>query len=154
MREPDRFVALSAPLDAPLGDVIVSGTFHKAGGPAGGGYGLIVRDEGPGPRDGVNQLGRYYVLEVGDKGEFGIWRREEDQWITLIPWTQTEAVHTGDEVNELVVFAAGPKLTFVVNGIIIATQTDSSLAEGMVGIFVGGDLNQVTLQHLTVQVPD
>src|SRR5437660_752281 len=95
-RNPAQFVAVSAPLDAPLGDVVISGTFHKVGGPPGGGYGLIVHDQGPGPRDGVNQLGRFYVLEAGDKGEFGVWRRDGDRWIELIPWTPTDHVFASD----------------------------------------------------------
>jgi len=66
-------------LTGQLRDVLVTATFHKADGPPGGGYGIIVRDQGPGSRDGLNQGGHYYVLEVGDSGEVGIWRRDEDQ---------------------------------------------------------------------------
>jgi hypothetical protein len=153
-REPGQFVAIGAPLNAAAADVVVSGTFRKIAGPPGGGYGLIVRDQGPGPRDGVNQLGRFYVLEAGDRGEFGIWRREGDRWVDLIPWTSTEAVHTGDAANELVVRTLGPDLTFLINGITVATQTDAAPRDGGVGIFVGGDENQVALDHFAVQVPE
>ena len=123
-------------------------------GPPGGGYGLIVRDQGPGPRDGVNQIGNYYVLAVGDRGEFGIWRREGDHWIDLVPWTRTDAVHTGDSENQLVVRAEGAKLTFQANGIGLAEQTDTSPNAGMVGLFVGGDMNEVQVEHFSVQVLD
>src|SRR5438552_4090103 len=68
-RQPGQFVALGVPLTEALRDVVVSASFHKVAGPAGGGFGLIVRDQGPDARDGQSQAGRYYVFEVGDKGE-------------------------------------------------------------------------------------
>ena len=55
-------------------------TFRKLIGPTGGGYGIIVRDQSPTLRDGASQDGRYVVLEVGDKGEVGMWRREADHF--------------------------------------------------------------------------
>ena len=67
-RQATRFVAVGAPVEQPLGDVVVSATFRKTGGPPGGGYGLIIRDQGPDPRDGVNQNLNAYVLEAGDRG--------------------------------------------------------------------------------------
>ena len=85
-RQATKFVAVGVPLTDVLQDVIVSATFRKLGGtPAGGGFGIIVRDQSPTPLDGVNQGGQYYVLEVGDKGEVGIWRRDVDHWVDLLP---------------------------------------------------------------------
>ena len=74
-------------------------TSAKLGGPDGGGYGIIVRDQRQGPRDGSSQDGRYYVLEVGDKGEVGIWRRDGDHWVDLLPWQHSDAVKTGTAPN-------------------------------------------------------
>src|SRR5919199_110455 len=68
-REPGRFVAVGAPLAEPLGDVVVTATFRKSGGPPGGGYGLVVRDQRSTPRDGHDQTGAFYVAEIGDRGE-------------------------------------------------------------------------------------
>jgi len=147
-RRPGDFVAIGVPGIWPLRDVAASATFRKVGGPPGGGYGLIVRDQGPGPRDGVNQGGRFYVLEVGDRGEFGIWRREIDRWIDIVPWTHSEAVHPGHEANELEVLALGSRLSLAVNGTRVALREDPALDVGTVGIFVGGDLNEVALERL------
>jgi hypothetical protein len=83
----------------------------------------------------------------------GAWRRERDRWIDLMPWTRSEAVHPGGAVNELMVRATGPELTFLVNGIQVASLVDRALAEGGVGVFVGGDLNEVALERFVVQVP-
>ena len=152
-RQPGRFVAIGAPLAQPLSDVIITASFHKVGGPPGGGYGVIVRDQGPGPRDGINQRGRYYVLAVGDRGEVGIWRREDDRWIDLLPWTPSAAVSPGTAPNQLTVQAIGSRLTLLVNGRQAASLEDATLPAGGVGVFVGGDLNEVTLERFVVQVP-
>jgi hypothetical protein len=147
-----QFVAINAPLAGPVRDVSVSGRFHKAGGPAGGGYGLIVNDQHPDLRDGVNQGGRFVVLEVGDEGTVGVWQREQDRWVDLLVWTANPAVHTGTASNDLTVRAHGKQLTFVVNGAQVA-QVTTELADGRVGVFVGGDGNQIVLERFAVQSP-
>jgi hypothetical protein len=152
-RRAGQFVAISAPLVQVPSNVVVSATFHKVGGPAGGGYGIIVRDQGPDAQDGVSQAGRYYVLEVGDKGEAGIWRRETDHWVDLLPWQRTDAVKPGTASNELTVRAIGNVLSLVVNGVEVGARTDATYPGGRVGIFVGGDGNQVALERFTVQTP-
>jgi hypothetical protein len=152
-RRAGQFVAISAPVDDVPPNVIVSATLHKLGGPAGGGYGIIVRDQGPAAQDGVTQAGRYYVLEVGDKGEVGIWRRESDHWVDLLPWQRSDAVKPGTASNELTVRAIGSTLSLIVNGIEVATRTDAAYASGRIGLFVGGDGNQVALDHFLIQTP-
>ena len=152
-RQPGQFVAVGAPATGRLGDVVVTATFRKVGGPPGGGYGVIVRDAGPSRRDGISQTGRYYVLEVGDKGEVGIWRREHDHWVDLVPWTRANVVRPGSATNELKVSAVGPLLTLTVNGTEVASVSDAALSEGTVGVFVGGDHNEVLLERYTVLAP-
>lgn len=152
-RQPGQFVAVGAPLPEPISDVVVTATFRKVGGPPGGGYGVIVREQGPGPRDGINQSGSFYVLEVGEQGMVGIWRRDGDRWVDLLPWTPSPAARPGNAPNELAVHAIGQRLIFVVNGAEVASQVDAVLARGGVGVFVGGDLNEVVLERLVVQVP-
>jgi hypothetical protein len=150
-RQPGQFVAIPAPLTESFRDVVITGTFRKVGGPPGGGYGLIVRDQRPRSGSTTSQGGRFYVLEVGDRGEVGIWRREEDRWVDLVPWTPSEAVQPGSASNEVSVQAIGPRLTLRVNGTDVATVEDAALEMGAVGVFVGGDLNDVVLQRLVVQ---
>jgi len=147
-------VAVGVPSIPRLRDITVTAAFQKEGGPPGGGYGLIVRDRVDEPRDGVNQVGQYYVLEVGDRGEIGVWRRDRDQWIDVLPWTPSQAVRMGGAPNELAVESRGERLTFLVNGVEVTSHVDATLAEGMVGVFVGGDGNQVVLQRLLVEALD
>ncbi|HLZ31697.1 MAG TPA: DUF4388 domain-containing protein [Chloroflexota bacterium] len=153
-RQPTHFVAVSSPIDRPLGDVVVSATFRKTGGPPGGGYGLVVRDQGPDPLDGVNQDASFYVVEAGDLGDVGIWRRDRDHWVDLVPWAHSDSVRPGGSPNDLVVRAIGDKLTFMVNETQVASVQDDTLAMGGVGVFVGGDYNEVALDRFVVQVPD
>ena len=151
-RTPARHVAVSVPIGEPLSDVMVTGRFRKTGGPPGGGYGLIVRDQSPQRLDGLQQSGRYYVLGAGDRGDVGIWRRDGDTWVDLMPWTSSPAVHPGDAPNELTAKVVGAQLTLDVNGVQVARRVDETLAQGGIGIFAGGDSNEVTLEHLQIQV--
>jgi hypothetical protein len=152
-RRAGEFVAIGAPITNLPAAVIVNATFRKLGGPPGGGYGIIVRDQGPGPRDGTSQDGRYYVLEAGDKGEVGIWRREADHWVDLLPWQRSDAVKPDTAPNELTVRAIGNNLSLSINGTQVASRNDATLSNGNVGVFVGGDGNQVAVDHFSIQTP-
>jgi hypothetical protein len=152
-RQAAKFVAVSVPGTQDLSDVVVSGHFRKTAGPAGGGYGLIVRDQAPERMSGQSQDGPFYVFEVGDKGELGVWLREDDHWVDLLPWTPSDAVHPGLEGNDLTVSAMGDRLSVLVNGVPVATQLDTLLHSGGVAIFTGGDGNQVAIDRLTVRTP-
>jgi hypothetical protein len=150
-RRQGQFVAVGLLADRHVRDVVVTATFHKTGGPAGGGYGLILRDQGPGPRDGLNQLGRYLVVEVGDRGDVGMWRRADDQWIDLLPWTASASVRPLNAENVIAVRVVGEQLTLAVNGSEVATRVDATLQDGGAGVFVGGDDNQAVLTQLTLE---
>jgi hypothetical protein len=148
-----QFVAVGIPGTRDLGDTVITAWLHKVAGPPGGGYGLLVRDADETPRDGRNQLGRYYVFEVGDRGEVGVWLRDGDHWVDLMSWSPSEAVHSGPTANELTVTAIGERLSFLVNGIPVASQTDTLLRAGAAGIFVGGDGNEVAVDRVVVRTP-
>jgi hypothetical protein len=152
-RQAGQFAAIGAPLGNVPADVQISADFRKLGGPDGGGYGIIVRDQQQGVRDGSSQDGRYYVLEAGDKGEVGIWRRDGDHWVDLLPWQHSEAVKPGTAPNQLSVRAVGNTLSLTVNGMQVASKTDSTFASGQAGVFVGGDGNQVGITRFTIQTP-
>jgi hypothetical protein len=146
-----QFVAVRAPVSGSFRDIRVTGAFRKVGGPPGGGYGLILRDQSPAPLDGITQTGRYYVFEVGDRDGVGIWRREGDKWIDILPWTPSTAVNGQGGTNVLVAEARGTRLDFFVNDKLVASGEDAALAEGGVGVFTGGDGNDVLLTRFAVQ---
>ena len=112
-----------------------------------------MRDQGPDPRDGVSQSGRYYVLEVGEGRQWGMWRRETDHWVDLQPFTPSEAVRPPPETNELTARAIGSHLIFIVNGVQLADIEDATLANGKVGIYVAGDGNIVEAEQFVVRAP-
>jgi hypothetical protein len=148
----DDHVAVGPPRLGPFADLTIQATFRKLGGPGGGGYGLILRDQGPLPRDGRSQIGNYYVFECGDRGEYGIWRREVNRWVDLIPWTPHPACRTGTASNDLAVQAVGPRFTFLINGVQVASVQDSALTSGNVGVYLGGDNNEAAAERFVVQV--
>jgi Uncharacterized protein conserved in bacteria (DUF2334) len=151
-RATGQFVAVTAPLAAETpDDFIVSAIFRKAGGPPGGGFGLIVHQQSPDILDGRDQSGRYQVVEVGDLGEIGVWRREQEKWVELQEWTPSNAVHSGLAENELTVEVSGPRMRIYVNGVEAATIEDNVLRGGMVGLFAGGDGNDVEVSRVRVQ---
>jgi hypothetical protein len=149
-RHPGDFVAVRAPTVSAVDDVVVSGSFRKVGGPPGGGYGIIVRDRRAGAGDGLDQSGQFMVAGVGDRGDVGIWRRDGNEWFDLIPWKASTSVHRGSAANDLRVQVVGDQLRFDVNGTHVASIV-APLLTGRVGIFVGGDLNQVLVDRLVVQ---
>jgi hypothetical protein len=151
-RTPAHFVAIRAPIADVPHDVLVSGSFHKVGGPPGGGYGLIFGDQGVGAGDGIDQGGQFVVAEVGDRGQVGIWRRDGLRWTDIVPWTPTSAVRTDTGTNDLTIQLVGDRVVFQVNGIRVADFTAADVPRvGGVGIFTGGDLNQVAVEHFQVQ---
>jgi len=157
-RDTSRFVATGVPLDHPAQDLTLTAQFHKLDGPPGGGYGLIVRDQGASAeRDGRNQSGKYLVLEVGDRGDIGIWQRADDQWIDIVPWQHSDAVNQDQIPNIMSVTTRGDTLEFQVNSQIVAQVTYDHTklpTTGGVGIFVGGDLNEVALDWLRIDNAD
>jgi hypothetical protein len=145
------FVAVQAPLQPASENVMIHATFRKTGGPPGGGYGIIVRHQNGEPLDGSFQGGHYYVLEAADGGEVGVWRRDDDRWVDLLSWTHSDAVQTGNTSNQLSVQTIGTTLVFLVNGIEVTRQTDTALPSGGgVGIFVGGDGNEVAVDRFSL----
>jgi hypothetical protein len=151
-RQAGRFVAVGVPLGAPASDVVVTAHLRKLNGPNGGGYGIILRDQGPADaRDGRSQDGQFLVLEVSDEGDVGIWQRDRSRWIDVLSWIHSEAVHVGSEPNELIARSIGSRLQLDVNGTRVADVTYTGLPpQGGVGIFAGGDLNEVVLDWLRI----
>jgi hypothetical protein len=150
-REPGRFVAVGVPSVQRVRDASVTATFRKVGGPPGGGYGFVVRDQADGGRDGTDQRGRYYVFEVGDRGEVGLWRRDDDRWIDLLPWTASQAVRPGNAANEVAARVTDDRLVVLVNGIEVVNHVGLTFPEGTFGVFVGGDNNEVVVEALLIE---
>jgi hypothetical protein len=73
--------------------------------------------------------------------------------VDLVPWKRSEAVKTGTGTNELTASAIGNRLSLSVNGTQVASITDGTFSSGNVGLFTGGDGNQVVVDRFSVQAP-
>jgi hypothetical protein len=155
-REPGRFVATGVPLAQSLANGVLSAQFRKVDGPIGGGYGLIIRNQGNASElDSRNQLGRYMVLEIGDRGDVGIWERNQTRWIDVVPWSHSDAVRPGQGPNTLQATVHGAAVRLEVNGALVADVTYNGIPpSGGVGVFAGGDLNEVALEWLRIETTD
>jgi capsular polysaccharide biosynthesis protein len=146
-REPGQFVAVAAPYSQPLRDAVVAATFQKVAGPSGGVYGVYLRDSGSPARDGTSQSGNFYVLGVDDRGQYGVWRRDGTRWVDLVPLTPSDAVRRGTQANDIVAEAIDDRLSLRVNGVEVATVLGTQPQPGAVGVYVGGDFNDVVLSR-------
>src|SRR5205807_10022533 len=55
---------------------------------------------------------------------------DTDRWVDLLTWTPTDAIKPGTASNELTVGATGDRLTFLINGIPVASEVGHPAAHG------------------------
>ena len=111
-----------------LADVSVEVDATKLSGPTGE-FGIVCRYDGA--------TGNYYLLEVSDTGAYAIFKRKDDGWETLVDFTPTDAVRTGEAANHLRADCAGDTLTLYVNDEKVAEARDTDLTSGDVGLLAG-----------------
>ena len=73
----------------------------------------------------------------------------DDHWVDIVPWTSNPAVQQDEAPNDLTVGLDGRSVSFFVNNTQVA-QFATDLPGGRVGVFVGGDDNQVVLEHFSL----
>jgi eukaryotic-like serine/threonine-protein kinase len=99
-------------------------------------YGLIFR---------LNPFSKsFYVLELNSRGEFRFVRahgRNPLNWLTLIDWTRSDAIHKGYGIpNVLLVVANQDHFSFYINRqLVISMFQDDLYATGFIGFLVAGD---------------
>ncbi len=110
-------------------------------------YGVLFR---------MQDLNQFYRFEVTGAGLYIIERRDATgSWYRLIEdWTPSAAINQGvGSVNQLRIVAAGSKLSFYVNGILMREVQDSTFRAGAIaldaGTFGQGGL-QVSFDDLVV----
>jgi hypothetical protein len=88
-------------------------------------------------------------------GEYQFWKYDDSQ--SNSPWTEIWHQPFGSEfhqghgpqsVNTVKVFASGNNFTFTVNGKLIKTVQDSSLASGTIGMIVNYNGTEVAFTNL------
>ncbi len=96
---------------------------RRLSGPPNIAYGLIIR----------HTEGMYYVFSARDDGyfRFSLWQGYD--WITIIDWTETLSIRSG-EINHLEVIAKDSVFEFYINGIFIAEAVDQEIPAGDNGL--------------------
>lgn len=113
-----------------VSDFILDVDATQTEGPDDNHYGVIVRflDER-----------NFYRLDVSGDGYYSIQRYKDGDWEKLVDWPPlpTDIINQGATTNHLRVIANGSKLTWVVNGTIVAEVDDVDILSGDVGFTAG-----------------
>lgn len=75
-----------------------------------------------------------YQFQYSTNGSYSVFKRVGGATITVQNWTSTGAIVQGANWNTLRVKASGSSLSFYINGTLVWTGTDPSLARGRVGV--------------------
>ncbi len=125
----------------------------RTGSNAGNPTRLIVR--GNPTLAALNQWAQGYVFQITRSGLYSVYR---DNVTALQGWTASPAIHQGNAWNELRVVAMGSSLSFSINGVLVWSGTDASLASGRVGIGMyrgpGTTGNGLFIDSATLTVPE
>ncbi|HHJ06152.1 MAG TPA: hypothetical protein ENK24_01480, partial [Anaerolineae bacterium] len=105
-------------------DVEVEATLE--GGGEANTYGLIFRYVDP---------NNYYRFDVSGDGYFLLTKFHDEEWTTLVDWTQSDALNQGQATNVLKISAFGPKITIYANGQELARVSDGDFLQGNFGFF-------------------
>ncbi len=80
----------------------------------------------------------FYLFTVSSDGYYVVKKLADDEWITLIDWTETDAANTGSRsANRLTVLAEGEEFTFFINDELVAEIADDSFSEGAIALVAG-----------------
>jgi serine/threonine protein kinase len=132
------------PFGLDLDDFVYSADFTELEYSGEFGYGLVFRS---------NTDGDYYLFEIDRDGFIVMLARAEDEWDVLVDYTETNEINP-DGPNQLMVVAAGPRLTFFINEAEVAQVEDDTYERGSIGLVVdtfdeGGEI-EVGVESVTV----
>jgi predicted nucleic acid-binding Zn ribbon protein len=101
------------------------------------GYGVYFR----GAPDQETDLATYYRFELYGDGSYAIFKGVRDSSgnttaTKMVNYTLSPAIRKRGEVNQIMIVAKGAALSFVVNGQLLKTITDTSYASGSIALFV------------------
>ena len=131
---------ITLPSTGAVSDSILAVDTKQISGPADNntGYGVICRLN----HDDTSGLDGY-VFAVSADGFASIQVVNDNQFTALVDWTASDSVNTGSTDNHLVASCIGNKLTFEVNGTVVAEATDSTHTTGDAG-FAAVSFNDVS----------
>ncbi len=117
------------------------------GGAVSTGFGLIVH----GQKTATSQLEDYALLIfTGAQPQYEIIKHKAGVQTTVVPWTKSNAIHTGTSSNELEVRARGSELSFYINGQYVNRITDNEIRKGVAGFYTSGT-SEVAFDDLEIR---
>jgi hypothetical protein len=130
-------------------DVVIEVTAEQVSGPANDNndYGVMCRIQ-------ENSDG-YFLLISGD-GFYAILKRSDDQFTSLVDWSPSDVINTGDSTNQISATCEGSSLELVVNGQSLATASDSQFSHGDIALTATSyetDATEVLFDDLVVSQP-
>ncbi len=141
------FVWWATPEIDEVADFSASTTVTQLDGPADAEYGMIFRRTSD---------GEYYLFELSESSEYALFLYWQDDWWTLIEWTQTDAFLPGIE-NKIDIIALDNVFYLYVNDELVAQYQDQRLPAGQVGLLVGlsnsGDEGIWEFDNYTIRTP-
>jgi hypothetical protein len=110
-------------------------------------YGIVYRL--------VNDSNMYYFC-ISDLGYYAVWLLKDDNWITLIDWTETDYINVKG-LNKLEVIGMGDEFSFFINDNGVGRIQDSSLPTGATGLAVelydDGDTAAFKFDNFKISTP-
>lgn len=125
----DYLVAWSDHRDVRVIDFLLEVDTAHVAGPLDNEFGILFRYV-----DGDN----FYEFAISSDGFYGLWKQVGDEWQTIIRWTRSGMIHTGEgSSNRIGVLAQGKRIVLLVNGKVLAEAEDDTFAQGRVALVVG-----------------
>lgn len=108
-------------------------------------YGVVFRK---------NEAGDFYMFQIDSDGFFTVHLYLNGEWETLADYVEMPAINS-DSLNQIVIQAAGPTLTFFINGQEAIAVEDDTLDGGAIGlsleIYQAGDMATVDFDNLVIR---
>jgi hypothetical protein len=134
--QPSKVALAMSALNVADFDLSVSSTL--TGGGLTNSYGLVFR---------YIDNGNFYRLDLTGDGLWGVSRRLNDQWISMVDLKSSPAIQAGlAKPNALRILARGGTFMFYANGTLLGSISDNNLPVGRIGLFAS------TFDDPTVQV--
>jgi hypothetical protein len=101
-------------------------------------YGMLFR-----ATTGANGVSSGYLFGVSSDGRYWLGKLINGQWVnpSPIPVTASPAIRQGAAQNVLRVLADGPQITLFINGMVVNSLVDNSLASGQVAAYTAAQAN-------------
>jgi hypothetical protein len=98
----------------------------------------------------------YYVFQIDQQGHYALYAYYQDNWETLLPWTESPSI-SSSQFNRLAVVGKGTDFWLFVNDQFVAESHDDRLTSGQIGLLIGlnhpGDKGIWEFDNLDVRVP-